>query len=1132
MTTRIGTIQRIAGPLIEADGLLGVTMFEVCRVGSEELIGEVNRVVGDRAFIQVYEETSGLKPGEKVVATGTSLDVELGPGLVGSIFDGIQRPLPSIKDQVGDFITRGVTAPPLPVEKQWPFKPSVEKGASVTGGDMLGTVQETSVFLHRILVPPRIQGKVTHIVNAGDYTIKDVIAQVQTPSGKQDLTLTQRWPVRIGRPYASKIGTEVPLFTGQRVIDSFFPVAKGGTGAIPGGFGTGKCVTGDTPVLLANGDTIPIHVLYKNYLQRREFIEQDSENETLLRLTTPLRILSFDGTKYVPAKATHIYKAKTPTIVKITTRTGRTVEVTPVHKLFRFTGEIIEEVESQQLNVGDYLVLPRKLNIPGQISQFDPYEIDLSLRVADPKALQQMQELIQDLQEQMTLKALSRKLKISYDALIGYMIGRNCPTLKFLDDLVRFAGKQRIPVSLVKAERGSEPFCIPNKLTKEMAEWLGLFVADGHFKGKYQGIYLYNSSPQILNRFKELSLNIFDSEPIIDQDSPNRTPYACIRNTAFKKFLLSLGLPEHNKIATVRVPMCIRKAPEDYLIHFLAGYIAGDGHFSKYSLQLGTISPQLHSDLGYLLTRLGLLYRARPKNNSFIIEIDGKFAENISKQLEAKGVYPYTKIQRLHEYAEQEIVHFVGLDTVPVNKQLLLTLKTEGKTPNDYDVFRKTDGIRLDNYTKKDEIPSTDSLQRILEITYSHETKITEKTRERLQKIVDAVEHVFFDRIKQIQIDEADIPVFDITVEKTHNFVGGILPFTLHNTVTLHQLAKWADAEIIVYVGCGERGNEMTEVLEDFPKLKDPKSGKSLMERTLLVANTSNMPVAAREASIYTGITLAEYFRDQGYDVALMADSTSRWAEALREISGRLEEMPGEEGYPAYLGSRLAEFYERAGRVETLGTEPRVGSVTVTGAVSPAGGDFSEPVTQSTLRITKVFWALDKDMASRRFFPAINYLQSYSLYKDELASWYQGKMGDDWPELTEEALSILQRDKELREIVQLVGPDALPERERAILEAARMVKEDYLMQSALHPVDTYCPESKSYWMLKIIMEFWQQMQKSIDEGIPLRRIIALPVVGKIARMKVQPHDQPDSMAQYFQNLQTEITKEFTSIEAS
>jgi V/A-type H+-transporting ATPase subunit A len=362
----------------------------------------------------------------------------------------------------------------------------------------------------------------------------------------------------------------------------------------------------------------------------------------------------------------------------------------------------------------------------------------------------------------------------------------------------------------------------------------------------------------------------------------------------------------------------------------------------------------------------------------------------------------------------------------------------------------------------------------------------------------------------------------------------GAIPggFGTGKTVTLHQLAKWADAEIIVYVGCGERGNEMTEVLEDFPKLKDPKSGKSLMERTLLVANTSNMPVAAREASIYTGITLAEYFRDQGYNVALMADSTSRWAEALREISGRLEEMPGEEGYPAYIGSRLAEFYERAGRVEVIGSPQRFGSVTITGAVSPAGGDFSEPVTQATLRITKVFWALDKDMASRRFFPAINYLQSYSLYKDELTNWYQESMGGDWPELTEEALSILQRDKELREIVQLVGPDALPERERAILEAARMVKEDYLMQSALHPIDTYCPEGKSYWMLKTIMTFWQKMRQAIDSGIPLRQIIDLPVVGKIARMKVQPHEDSEAMQKYFQDLQNEISEEFISVEVN
>ena len=1132
MTTRIGTIQRISGPLIEADGLLGVTMFEVCRVGGEELIGEVNRIVGDRAYIQVYEETSGLKPGEKVVATGTSLDVELGPGLVGSIFDGIQRPLPSIKEQVGDFITRGVTADPLPIDKKWPFNPTLEKGATVSQGDVLGTVQETSVFLHKILVPPGVEGKLTSIVAAGDYTIQEVIAQVQTPSGKKDLKLTQRWPVRIGRPYKTKISTEVPLYTGQRVIDTFFPVAKGGTGAIPGGFGTGKCVTGDTPVLLANGNTIPIQVLYKRFLHQEEFIEQDSEEETLIRLKTPIQILSFDGTRYIPTKATHIYRGKTSSLVKVTTRSGRTVEVTPVHKLFRFNGENIEEVEAQQLKIGDYLIVPKKLNITGKIPDFDPYDIDLSLRAADSNALQMMQELIQNLHEKITLKDLAKNLEVSYDVLIGYKIGKNKPTLGFLDKLVKFVGKPRIPVTMVKAEKGSEPFRIPNKLTKELAEWLGLFVADGHFKGEYQGIYLYNSSPQILERFKELSLIVFDLEPKIDQDSSERTPYAYIRNTSLKKFLISLDLPRYDKVHTVRVPLCIRTAPENYFIHFLTGYIAGDGHFSQYSLHLSTASPNLHSDIGYLLTRLGLIYRARLKNDSFIIEIDGKFAESLSKTMQNQGVYPYTKIQKLHEYASQEIPHFTGLDIVPVSQQLLLSLTKEGKTPQGHDVFRTTSGLRLDNYTRLGETPSTDTLRNIDEIVDSHETQISVETREKLHRIVNLADQVHFDRIKEIKITEADIPVYDITVEKTHNFVGGVLPVTLHNTVTLHQLAKWADAEIIVYVGCGERGNEMTEVLEDFPKLKDPKSGKSLMERTLLVANTSNMPVAAREASIYTGITLAEYFRDQGYNVALMADSTSRWAEALREISGRLEEMPGEEGYPAYLGSRLADFYERAGRVQTLGTDERIGSVTVTGAVSPAGGDFSEPVTQSTLRITKVFWALDKDMASRRFFPAINYLQSYSLYKEELVPWYSQNMGVDWPELTEESLSILQRDKELREIVQLVGPDALPERERAILEAARMVKEDYLMQSALHPIDTYCPESKSYWMLKIIMTFWNRMHQAIDAGIPLRQIIALPVVGKIARMKVQPHEDANVMLQYFKDLESEINNEFISIEAN
>ncbi len=337
--------------------------------------------------------------------------------------------------------------------------------------------------------------------------------------------------------------------------------------------------------------------------------------------------------------------------------------------------------------------------------------------------------------------------------------------------------------------------------------------------------------------------------------------------------------------------------------------------------------------------------------------------------------------------------------------------------------------------------------------------------------------------------------------------------FGTGKTITQHQLAKWADAEVIVYVGCGERGNEMTEVLETFPELKDPRSGQPLMERTILVANTSNMPIAAREASMYTGVTLAEYFRDMGYDVALMADSTSRWAEALREVSGRLEEMPGEEGYPAYLASRLAQIYERAGRVKVIGNDPnKLGSVSMVGAVSPSGGDFSEPVTQNTLRIVKVFWALSKALAERRHFPAIDWLTSYSLYLDSLEDWYRTKIRPEWSTLRKDGMALLQRDEELREIVMLVGPDALSESQRVVLEAARMIKEDFLIQSALHPVDSYCSPEKTLRLMSLIMKFYDKMKESTEKGVPLQRALEVPAKEEIARAKIQPSETFDGFA--------------------
>jgi V/A-type H+-transporting ATPase subunit A len=351
-------------------------------------------------------------------------------------------------------------------------------------------------------------------------------------------------------------------------------------------------------------------------------------------------------------------------------------------------------------------------------------------------------------------------------------------------------------------------------------------------------------------------------------------------------------------------------------------------------------------------------------------------------------------------------------------------------------------------------------------------------------------------------------------------------PFGSGKTVTQQQLAKWADSNVIVYIGCGERGNEMTEILTTFPELEDPKSKRPLMERTILVANTSNMPVAAREASIYTGITMGEYYRDMGYDVALMADSTSRWAEALREISGRLEEMPGEEGYPAYLGRRLAEFYERGGKAVVMSPQERIGSLTLVGAVSPPGGDFSEPVSQNTLRVTRVFWALDANLASRRHFPSINWLTSYSLYADDMSDWYRDNVSSDWTSLRQEALEILQRESELQEIVQLIGYDALPEPEKGVLDTARSIREDYLQQSAYDEVDTYSSIKKQYMMLSTILEFGKKEIEAIKKGVTSTKIGDLEARRLISKIKWTKEDQVEELVK---EIKVNMSKQFDKL---
>ncbi|MBI2130490.1 V-type ATP synthase subunit A [Candidatus Woesearchaeota archaeon] len=551
-----GVLYRIAGPVVVAKGI-SPRMYDVCRVGNERLMGEVIQIEGEKSIIQVYEDTSGIKPGEPVVNTGEPLKVELGPGMLTSIYDGIQRPLPVLIKQMGDFIKRGVDAPALDQSKKWDFKAVAKKGDKVTGGSIIGEVEETPGIIHRIMVPPNISGTLQEI-KSGKFTVNDIVAKLDKGA---ELRMKHNWPVRIGRPYAKKLRPESPLITGQRVFDALFPLAKGGVAAIPGPFGAGK-------------------------------------------------------------------------------------------------------------------------------------------------------------------------------------------------------------------------------------------------------------------------------------------------------------------------------------------------------------------------------------------------------------------------------------------------------------------------------------------------------------------------------------------------------------TVSQQQLAKWSDADIIVYVGCGERGNEMTEVLTEFPELIDPKTGKPLMNRTVLIANTSNMPVAAREASIYTGATIAEYYRDMGYSVALMADSTSRWAEAMREISSRLEEMPGEEGYPAYLSTRLAQFYERAGRIIPFGTD-KEGSVSIIGAVSPPGGDFSEPVTQSTLRVTKVFWALDAKLAQRRHFPSINWLTSYSLYLNTLEEWYSKSIATDWSGCVSEIMGILQEEEKLLEIVQLVGSDALPERQQLTLEIARVIREFFLQQNAFHEVDTYSELKKTYLVMKSILSYSKLANAALDAGSKVQPLLRIKSKDRLAEVKFE-----------------------------
>lgn len=1109
----LGYISEINGSLITVKGIeKNVRLHDLVKIINYNIIGEIIQIYSNEIKIQCFENTENLRLNEKVQSLGEPLSMELAPGLLSNIFDGIQRPLDKIHniDHSG-FIKRGIDIPALSRDKKWHFSPKKKEGDKLIPGDVVGVVEESPAISHYILVPPDVIGTLISVKQEGEYTIIEDLYEVEINGTKKVFNMIQKWSVTKNRPYHKRLTPKEPLITGQRVLDLLFPVAKGGTVAVPGGFGTGKCVSGDTPVMISSGELINIKDLFDSCNKNNEISDVNSKQESLIKLEDNIEVFALNKMCFKKKKATHIYRGKTNKLIRIKTRTGREIKLTPIHKLHFFNGRDIIETSAKELKKGDFIAVPRKINIEGEEIYFNTYDMDDSLRVSDESALNKMKDLINNLKKKYQLKEIAKELNTNYKTFINYSEGINRPPLKFIKKLIKFSKEPPIKIKSLKAERQSAKLQIPEKLTNEFGEWLGLFVADGHIKGKYGGIYLYNTSKQILNRFKELTKIIFCLNAKYGFDSEERTPFMYIRNYTLTKFLYMIGIPEKDKTYKIRIPKCILKSKESILINFLNGYLVGDGWFFKYTLGFSTASQNLHIDLCYLLTRLGVLYRISKKKNSYFIELEGRRSEEIAKILRSSEIFIYNKLKPLFDYAEQNKPHFDSIDIIPINIDILKSLKQHGRDEFGHNIFRKYAGIRLDNYIKRKQNLSLNMLKQIYKTIEKYTPKIDLEIINYLKQILTQCENIYFDRIKEIEIINNISDVYDITVEDYHNFIGGPQPIILHNTVIQQSLAKWCNADIIVFIGCGERGNEIADVLQQFSKLIDPRNGRPLLERIVIIANTSNMPVSARESSIFSGITIAEYYRDMGYDVTLQADSTSRWAEALREISGLLEEMPAEGGYPAYLPSRLSSFYERAGVVETLGQDnlkhKNIGSLTVIGSVSPPAGDFSEPITSNTKRFVQTFWALDAELAYEKHYPAVNWLESYSNYPRYIRGWWKN-VDLNWPELDLDWFEcrilineILSRENELKNMTQLVGEENLPEEQQLDIFIAEIIKEAILVQNAFDKIDVFTSPKKIIALVKIILLLYKESKTLLEEEYYVKDIKDFKIIEDILRIK-------------------------------
>jgi len=1121
----VGRIMRVSGPLVVAEGMRGSMVYEVVYVGEERLIGEIIGMQEDKAFIQVYEDTTGLKVGEPVEGSGSLLSAELGPGIVGKVFDGLQRPLSTIGELIGPFVKRGIKLPALPRNIKWYFKRSkdVKIGDKVGPGDVIGVVKETELIDHYIMVPPNVHGTLKELVNDGDYTVEDVIAVIESNGVKHYVRLMQRWPVRKPRPYSSRLEPTEPLITGQRVLDLMFPIARGGKAAVPGGFGSGKCVPPGTPVLLTNWDLIPIDELYRNAEGRRIKL---NDKEELIELKKPINVLGFDGIRFKVVKATHIYKGYTDKLIEIKTSTGKTLKVTPNHKLPVIDSYgTVRYIKAIDIRPGMHLIVPKKVPLVGNepkipIERLAKYEDVVS---KDAEVNERVREFLNKLSMK-DLKELCNTVGISLSTLNDIKKRKRSIPLRLIVTIKKTFNVDLGSPRILGLRRSKLSLRIPLKVSEELAELLGLILADGSIVKNR--VVFFNNSSELRRKFNDLLYKTFG---LRGREKIANTVYAVeVTSSLLARFLKEVfDIPSKRKSRNAVVPRIIMKASPKIIAAFIRGLYLGDGSFHQSTLEISSSSPKLISGLAYLLLKLGISYSISKdekyhRYRLFITSVRDlkKFYEIVLLNVSNLDI---SKIRKLKEYVSSKELGSILKDAVPLDPRFLKLI---------YRVLSKrklgSEGINIGNYIYNGERLGYKTILKLKHVLMrSLDVRVTEALTliERLKTLLSMLNYVTFERVEHVNVIKYEGEVYDLVVEETHNFIGGEVPVIYHNTVLLQTLTKWSRTKLNIYVGCGERGNEMADALHSFLRLKDPVSGRPLYEKAVFIANTSNMPVAARETSVFLGVTIGEYFRDMGYDVLMVADSTSRWAEAMREISARLEEMPGEEGFPAYLGSRLAEFYERSGRVKCLGRPKREGSLTIVGAVSPPGADFSEPVTQNTLRYIGTFIALDVALANRRHFPAVNWLMSYSLYVETVARWWS-KRYPRWKEMRDRALSILQREAELMEIVRLVGPDALPDNDKLLLDVAKMIREDFLQQNAFHPIDCYCPPDKTVKILEIILKFYELSSKALEVGVPLEKVRALPVRAKIARLKHVPYED---FSKVYESLSKELADSFKKL---